>query len=114
MHTIATVTGIVILATLAESLIEYLIRPLVKPWVEGDAPTDRSKELAGLALRYFAAALGVVLSVLYKADLLALVGLDSPIPIVGYILTGLIIGRGSNFVHDFASRWLSPTGAVLN
>jgi hypothetical protein len=42
------------------------------------------------------------------AVLLALVGLVVPIPWVGYIITGLLIGRGANFVHDFASRWLTP------
>ena len=111
MNHIATITGIVILATLAESLVEYLIRPLVKPWGEGDPPEDaRYLALRDLILRYVAAIVGIVLSVIYRADLLAIVGLASPWPIAGQILTGLIIGRGANFVHDFASRWLSPTG----
>jgi len=34
--------------------------------------------------------------------------LVSPWPWAGNIMTGLIIGRGANFVHDFASRSLSP------
>ena len=113
MHTVATMTGIIILATLAESLVEYLIRPLVKPWLGGEPPNAKAEALAGLALRYVAAIVGILLCVLYQADLLAIVGLASPWPIAGQILTGLIIGRGANFVHDFASRWLSPTGAAL-
>jgi hypothetical protein len=107
---VQTITGILILATLAESLVEYLVRPIVKPWVDGEDP--RASALRDLGLRYIAAAVGMALSVLYQADLLAIVGLSSPWPIAGQLLTGLIIGRGANFVHDFASRWLSPTGAA--
>ena len=114
MSSFATVTGIVILATLAESLIEYLVRPLVKPWVEGDPPDDTTYLHArDLILRYTAALVGVVLCVVYRADLLALVGLASPWPVAGQVLTGLLIGRGSNFVHDFASRWISPVAPTV-
>jgi hypothetical protein len=40
---------------------------------------------------------------------LAMAGLVSPWPWVGNVVTGLIIGRGANFVHDLASRWLAPS-----
>jgi hypothetical protein len=111
MYTVATITGILILATLAESLVEYLVRPLVKPWGDGEPPPDaRYLEIRNMALRYVAALVGVALCILYGADLLAIVGLASPVPWAGPILTGLIIGRGANFVPDFSSRWLSPAG----
>ena len=113
MNSIATLTGILVLATLAESLVEYLIRPLLKPWGDGPPPEGaRFIETRTLALRYIAAVVGIVLCGVYQADLLLIVGLASPWPFAGQILTGFIIGRGANFVHDFASRWLSPTGAV--
>jgi hypothetical protein len=111
---IPEVTAILILATLVESLVEYLIRPLVKPWIEGRPPAAR---LVGepdpitwrdMLLRYVAAVVGILLCWIYNADLLAMVGLVSPWPWVGNVVTGLIIGRGANFVHDFASRWLAP------
>ena len=38
---------------------------------------------------------------------LALFNLTSPWPWVGWVVTGILIGRGSNFIHDFASRWLT-------
>jgi hypothetical protein len=111
MSHVATLTGILILATLAESLVEYLVRPLVKPWGDGEPPPDaRYLEIRTMGLRYVAALVGVILCALYRADLLAIVGLSSPWAWTGQILTGLIIGRGANFVHDFASRWLSPAG----
>jgi hypothetical protein len=111
MNQVATITGILVLATLAESLVEYLVRPLVKPWGEGEPPPDTNYlEIRTMILRYVAAIVGVILCVVYQADLLAIVGLASPWAPAGQILTGLLIGRGANFVHDFASRWLSPAG----
>jgi hypothetical protein len=92
--------GILILATLAESLVEYLIAPI------GDELGDDSP-WREMAMRYIAALVGIALATVYRTDLLAMLGLTSPWPIVGYIVTGLLIGRGSNFVHDFAGRWLT-------
>ena len=113
MNTVATITGILVLATLVESLVEYLIRPIAKPWEPGDPPADANHlELRDLALRYGAALIGILLCIAYGADLLALVGLSTPVPWVGPIVTGLLVGRGANFVHDFASRWLGPVKAL--
>ena len=107
-----TITAIMILATLVESLVEYLVRPLVKPplqvrpvLIAEEQPTTWQD----LVLRYVAAAVGIALCILYKADLLEMVSITSPWPYVGNIITGIIIGRGANFVHDFASRWLAPS-----
>lgn len=61
-----------------------------------------------MALRYSA---GVVLCIAYAVDILALVALVSGWPLVGCVLTGLLIGRGANFVNDFVERWVRPMGA---
>ena len=45
--------------------------------------------------------------VLATPTALALFDLTSPWPWAGWVVTGILIGRGSNFVHDFASRWLA-------
>jgi hypothetical protein len=118
---LAAATGILILATVVEALVEYFLRPLFKPWVEGTPPvasltaeegqdppkkTDDRVTDRDLALRYTAALVGVVLCCVYAVDLLAVAGLVSPMPLVGYVVTGLLIGRGANFVHDFAARWM--------
>ena len=108
--TAVTLTGILVLSTLSESIVEYLVSPFLeflRPDVdeEGNAiGTDWRLFL----MRYIAAAVGIILSYVYKADLLALLGLNAAVPWAGFIFTGFIIGRGSNFVHEFASRWLSP------
>ena len=110
-----TITAILILATLVESLVEYLVRPLVKPPLQvrpvliADPRESGDTTWQDLVLRYVAAAVGIALCVLYKADLLEMVSVTSPWPYVGNVITGIIIGRGANFVHDFASRWLAPS-----
>lgn len=55
-------------------------------------------------LRYVALAFGVVVSFAYQIDILADLGVTATAPWVGYITTGLIIGRGSNYVNDFVSK----------
>jgi hypothetical protein len=100
MNQVTALAGILLLATLTESLVEYLIAPVADGLKE-------SKPWHTLILRYIAALVGIALCAVYRADLLAMLGLVSPWPWVGWVVTGFIIGRGANFVHDFASRWLS-------
>lgn len=44
--------------------------------------------------------ISLVLSFSTGLDMLALVGIPTRIPYVGTILTGILISRGSNFMHD--------------
>lgn len=43
---------------------------------------------------------GIALSLLTGADLLEAAGFTMKVPIVGQVCTGLLISRGSNFIHD--------------
>lgn len=95
-----TITGLIILSVLIEGIVEYFIaskNPEVKqPW-----------------LKYVAGALGIAVCLAYRLDLLATLGLASPFPFVGSVLTGFIIGRGSNYLNDFISRVKNPTPSVV-
>src|SRR5260221_369596 len=84
---------IFVLTILTEGIIEYLGTPI---------PT-RFKP-------YAAALLSTLVCVLYNADLLAMLGYPALVPYVGAVLTGLVIGRGSNYVNDLISR-LNVVGA---
>jgi hypothetical protein len=69
-----------------------------------DAITESVKMLLNRELvRPMAVAFGVgiVLALATGTDLLLLVGLQSHIPGVGEVVTGLVIGRGSNYLFDF-------------
>ena len=43
---------------------------------------------------------GIFIAVAYKIDLLKLADIESDIPYIGSILTGILFSRGSNYVHD--------------
>ena len=84
------------LAFLTESMVEYLFGQAV----------DHLPALAAWrwSLMYIAAIVGVFLAFYYRLDLLALIG-GAATP-VGYAFSGLIIGRGANYLHDFVSRYI--------
>jgi hypothetical protein len=48
--------------------------------------------------------LGLLVSINYDIDVFKLVGLEGKVPLIGAILTGLIISRGSNIVSDTVDR----------
>lgn len=50
--------------------------------------------------RIGSAILGILLCLLANVDFFALVGVELSIPIVGVVLSGLLVSRGANFVHD--------------
>jgi len=78
---------IFVLSTLVEGLVEYFGAPL----------PSKYKPFA-------AAALGILVCVIYNADLLALLGLPAAFPYAGSVLTGFVIARGANYINDVISR----------
>lgn len=83
---INTLAVIFVLAVLVEAIMEYLGSPIpskIKPYV--------------------AAGAAVLICVAYNADLPAALGLPS-VAYVGPVVTGLVIGRGSNYLNDILKR----------
>jgi len=93
------------LAAMAEGTTEYLLGP----WFE--LLKAKWKEAEQVApMKYVSAAVGVGFAFAYQLDLLATAfEIVSKPPWVGVLLTGILLGRGANFVHDFAKRYLFPT-----
>ena len=104
---LAAITGILVLATIAEALVEHLFAPLVDARAPDDTAPDAVLDWRALVLRYVSVFIGIVLCIVYRVDLLTYFDLSSPWPWFGYAITGMLIGRGSNFIHDFAGRWLA-------
>jgi len=96
------------LAFLTESLVEYLF----------GTPMTKIAKLAPWkwCLMYVAAVVGVSLALYWKIDLIAVIANGIAqlsnveytwnVSIVGQVLSGLAIGRGSNFLHDFLAKAL--------
>ncbi len=89
----------VILATMVESLLEYV----VGIWWTPLQNEQRKKVVLGIGL-----VLGIALAMAYKVDLIAAMGLQPSI--IGQLLSGALIGRGSSYVHDFVAKWSRCVG----
>jgi len=91
------------LAFLVESLVELFFGQLFQ----------RIAVLAPLSWTqmYIAAAIGIAGAFVYGFDLVALlgsyIGLAMPITWYGCVLTGLAIGRGSNYIHDLVGKFFT-------
>ena len=87
--------GIVLaFAFLCESLTEYLFADLLAAF-----------GLDARYLKYVASVVGVALCLAYNIDALSDLGLGPRLPYVGQVLTGIMLGRGANYVHDFYTRF---------
>lgn len=62
--------------------------------------------LSGTRMIWLAAAVGVLLACLVKIGGLGMIGLETNVW-VDRTITGLIIGGGSNAVHDFFGKYLT-------
>lgn len=47
---------------------------------------------------------GILVAVFAGLDLLAAVGINMKVAVIGQILTGIMLSRGSNFVHDLIAK----------
>lgn len=89
------ILGAFMLAILVEGTLTYLF---------GESSEEHRKPW----LRYVSLVFGIVAASAYQLDLLAALGLPAVYPLIGWITSGLIIGRGSNYVNDFISRVREP------
>ena len=89
------------LAFLAESLTEYLFAgPLSAARLPGDL------------IRYVAVVVGVVLAWAYDLDITRdVLGLTPRPAELGIVLSGVVLGRGASYVHDFYQSYLRPGDA---
>lgn len=47
---------------------------------------------------------GVIIAICYDLDILAKTGIKSKISILGNILTGILLSRGSNFIYELVNN----------
>ena len=87
---ITSIVAILFLATFIEGFVEYIFSPLpvAKPY-----------------LMYVALFFGIVFCVAYKVDVPSMVGLTTTYGWVNWVFSGLIIGRGSNYVNDVLQKF---------
>jgi hypothetical protein len=109
MQPAGQLTIILVFAVLVEMLVEYFVKPLI-PKTEDPEP----KWYYTLPYsRYAAGIVGIALCLVYRLDIIALlfgvVAHSQTWSYVGMVLTGLLISRGANYVHD----WIVNVRAYL-
>ena len=48
--------------------------------------------------------ISILVCILTKADIFPMVDVNISVPVIGSILTGIIVSRGANFVHDLFTK----------
>lgn len=81
---------IISIAFLAEAIWENL----KMIWQEGKVSIDRIGALV----------VSIIVSMVTKIDIFNLLNFGISIPLVGSFLTGILISRGANFIHDLMSK----------
>ena len=82
--------GLVLMAVVIEGVITYIKEIFVNKNVMW-------QQVLGIVL-------GIVVAIGYNADLFALFGLTSTIPLLGCVLTGVLLSRGSNYIFDLVKQ----------
>lgn len=91
-----TVAAIVLGAAAGESVNEFLFMPLID-WLLTKAP-DAPKQIIK---RAWSCAVGIVIALEYALDVFALLGMRAAQPWFGVVVTGALLGRGSNWLHEW-------------
>lgn len=55
---------------------------------------------------------GLIVSFATNLDILSIVDIKTSVPYVGIILTGILISRGSNFIHDLLIKFKTTIESI--
>ena len=75
-------------------LIEAIWENIKMVWQNGKVSIDMIGSLI----------ISILVCILTKADIFPMVDVNILVPVIGSILTGIIVSRGSNFVHDLFTK----------
>ena len=75
-------------------LIEAVWENIKMVWQNGKFSIDKIGSLV----------ISILICILAKIDIFPIVNLSILIPVIGSILTGIIVSRGANFVHDLFNK----------
>lgn len=75
-------------------LIEAIWENIKMVWQNGKFSIDKIGSLV----------ISILICILAKIDIFPIVNLSIMVPVIGSILTGIIVSRGANFVHDLFNK----------
>lgn len=75
-------------------LIEAIWENIKMVWQNGKLSIDMIGSLV----------LSILVCILTRADIFPIVGITVVVPFIGNVLTGIIVSRGANFIHDLFTK----------
>ena len=75
-------------------LIEAIWENIKMIWQNGKFSIDKIGSLV----------ISILICILAKIDIFPIVNVSIMVPVIGSILTGIIVSRGANFVHDLFNK----------
>ena len=75
-------------------LIEAIWENIKMVWQNGKFSIDKIGSLV----------ISILICILARIDIFPIVNLSIMVPVIGSILTGIIVSRGANFVHDLFNK----------
>jgi len=98
--------GLVILAAAVdEGVIEFIISPVLEIFAK-TKDTEENKPQRTVILNGLSAILGVLIAVNFSIGLFVLLGGSERFAGVDQVLTGVLVGRGSNYIHGFVEKFI--------
>lgn len=78
-------------------------------WVDAFATADKQAKIKlGASI-----ITGLLISISFGFDLMGILGYNSVFPLVGSVITGLLIARGSNYFFDLVGRLTNGEGTAM-
>ena len=104
MELATKIAVLVLAAAVGEGINEFFFIP----WL--DLLRDEWNETVRIQIaRIWSGLVGVAIAWELSLSIFALLGVELRHPVVSYVLTGLLIGRGSNYIHEFVNRFVAET-----
>ncbi len=100
---LVTAAVLILAAAVGEAAIEFLAKPPIKLALPG----DEREPVRAYIYSVLSAALGVGMALNWSLGLFALLGHLGKLESMDLVLTGILIGRGSNYIHDFVTRYFT-------
>ena len=119
MSQLVEVGGLVALLAALAFLVEATVEVAVSSWLKSALPGEAKADARAVILQLVAMGIGVVIALMYNLDLPSAVATQfgvtavfSAAPVVGSVLTGLLMGRGAQWFHDVGTSWLGLDGKL--
>lgn len=103
MDLVQLVGLIVLAAGVGEGIIEFIPVPVLNV-VMPDSERNRTRRT--FVLNLLSALLGVGIALNFRLGVFALLGATGQLAVLDPVLTGILIGRGSNYAHGFIKRFV--------